>query len=70
MKLESYPVRENGGLVQLRMQLAALTIQMEEMTKGKKKNDQVWCIKCRTKGHHKDELPSFMQYLTIGGWYP
>jgi hypothetical protein len=43
--------------------LAALTIQLEELTKGKDKREQVWCTKCRTEGHHKDKFPSFTYYL-------
>jgi hypothetical protein len=29
------PVGDNGGMVQVQMQLVALTIQLEELTKGK-----------------------------------
>jgi hypothetical protein len=48
------------------MQLSALTIQLVEMTKGKEKQDKVWCTKCRIQGHNKDEFSTFMQYLVIG----
>jgi hypothetical protein len=60
MKLESSPVGDNGGMVQVQTQLAALMIQLEELTKGKEKCEQVWCTKCRTEGHHKDECPTFV----------
>jgi hypothetical protein len=70
MKLESSPVGDSGGMVQVQMQLVALTIQLEELTKGKEKCEQVWCTKCRTEGHHKDECPTFMQYLVTGALNP
>jgi hypothetical protein len=37
MKLESSPVGDSGGMAQVQMQLDALTIQLEELTKGKEK---------------------------------
>jgi hypothetical protein len=59
MKLEASPVGDNNGMAQIQNQLAALTIQLEEITKGKEKWEHIWCTKCRTEGHHKDECPSF-----------
>jgi hypothetical protein len=63
MKLESSLVGDNGGMPQVQMQLAASTIQLEELKKGKEEHEQVWCTKCRIEGHHKDEYPTFSQYL-------
>jgi len=31
--------------------------------KGKEKREVVWCTLCRTKGNHKNECPTFLQYL-------
>jgi hypothetical protein len=60
MKLEASPVGENNaGMAQVQSQLAALTIQLQEIMKGKEKHEGVWCITCRTEGHHKDECPTF-----------
>jgi hypothetical protein len=53
-------------MAQVQIQLDALTIQLVEITKGKEKREQVWCTKCRMKGHHKDECPTFVQYLVAG----
>jgi hypothetical protein len=50
--------------------LVALTIQLAKLTKGKEKREQVWCTKCRTEGHHKDECPTFTQYLEVGASNP
>jgi hypothetical protein len=59
MKLEASPVGDDGGMVQVNTQLATLIIQLAELTKGKEKQEQVWCTKCRTEGHHKDECQTF-----------
>jgi hypothetical protein len=32
--------------------------------------EHIWCTKCRTKGHHKDECPTFAQYLAAGAPNP
>jgi hypothetical protein len=70
MKLEASPVGDGGGMAQVQTQLASLTIQLAELTKGKEKREQVWCITCRTEGHHKDECPTFAQYLVTGAPNP
>jgi hypothetical protein len=70
MKLEASPTGDIGGMAQVQTQLDALTIQLVELTKGREKQEQVWCTKCRTKGHHKDECPTFTQYLAAGAPNP
>jgi len=55
MKLEASPIGETGvGMAQIQNQLANLTIQLEGMKKGKEVREEVWCIKCKAEGHHKD----------------
>jgi hypothetical protein len=66
MKLESLLIGDNGGMVQVQTQLDALTIQLAEMTKGNEKRELFWCTKCMTECHHKDEFPTFTQYLVKG----
>jgi hypothetical protein len=56
----------SGGMTQVQMQLAALRIQLAELTKGKEKHEKVWCTKCRNEGHHKDECLTITQYLVMG----
>jgi hypothetical protein len=56
MKLEASHVGDTRGMVQVQMHLAALTIQLEDLTKWKEKREQVWCTECRNEGHHKDEF--------------
>jgi hypothetical protein len=59
MKLEASPIGDMGGMIQFQMQFNALTIQLTELTKGREKREQVWCTKCRMKGHHMDEFLAF-----------
>lgn len=70
MKLEASLVGENNRMAQIQNQLVALAIQLVEITKGKEKWEQVWCIKCRTKGHQKDEFLAFVQYVAVGAPNP
>jgi hypothetical protein len=30
---------------------------------GKDKREVIWCTTCRTEGHHKNEFPTFAQYM-------
>jgi hypothetical protein len=57
-------------MAQVQKQLSSLTIQLENLTKGKEKWEKVWCTKCRTEGHHKDEYSVFSQYLESGASNP
>jgi hypothetical protein len=34
--------------------------------KWKEKREVVWCTLCMTEGHHKNECPTFVQYLAAG----
>jgi len=43
---------------------------LDEITKGREKQEKFWCKKCRMKGHHKEKLPTFAQYLAIGALNP
>jgi hypothetical protein len=57
-------------MAQAHMQLVSLKIQLEELTKGKEKHEQVWCTKCRNEGNNKDKFPTFTQYLARGAPNP
>jgi len=37
LKMEASPIGDNGGITQVQTQLYSLTIQLEELTKGKEK---------------------------------
>jgi hypothetical protein len=49
----------------MREDLNNLTFQLNQ-NKGKENREDVWCTFCRTKGHHKNECPTFVQYIRIG----
>jgi len=71
MKLEASPVGKHCvGMAQFHSQLAALTIQLQKLAKGKEKCKEVWCVTCRMEGHHKNECPTFQQYLNTGALIP
>ena len=64
MKLEASPIGEsNAGMVQIQKQLAKLTIQLDDIKRGKEVKEEIWCIRCRAKGHDKDNCPLFQNYL-------
>jgi len=64
IKLEASPIGETGvGMAQIQNQLANLTLQLQAMKKGKEIKEEVWCIKRKVEGHHKDQFPLFQEYL-------
>jgi hypothetical protein len=50
---------------ELKEDLKNLTFQLNQ-NKGKEKREVVWCTTCRTEGHHKNECPTFVQYMETG----
>jgi hypothetical protein len=50
---------------ELKEDLKNLTFQLNQ-NRGKDKREVVWCTTCRTEGHHKNECPTFMQYMETG----
>ena len=67
MKLEAFPIAETSlGIVQIQKQLSKLTLQLEDIQKGKQVREEVWCTKCRTKGHSKEHYPVYAEYM-VGG---
>jgi len=55
MKLEASPLGDDAGMAHVQSQLVALRIQLSEITKEKEKREHLWCIKCKTKGHQREE---------------
>jgi hypothetical protein len=73
MKLESTPMGESSsGMSQILSQLTSLSLQVEDMKKdkGKDKRDKIWCIRCKSEGHNKDNFPLFHDYLVSGALSP
>ena len=71
MKLEALPIAEiSVGMVQIQNQLANLTLQLQDIKKGKEVREEVWCTKCRIEGHSREHCPVFAEYLAIGAPNP
>jgi hypothetical protein len=70
LQLEENQYKHTDPVVEeLRVDLKNLTFQLNQ-NKGKEKREVVWCTLCRTKGHHKNECPTFVQYLGEGFQIP
>ena len=59
MKLETTPVGDNFGIAQIQAQLAKmdLALELHDMKKGKSIQEEVWCTRCKTEGHEKEQCP-------------
>ena len=66
MKLESSPIGDGGiGMMQIQLQLANLMVQLQDIKKGKEAQEDLWCTRCRTDGHTKDNCSSYMNYISL-----
>ena len=71
MKLEALPIaKKTMGMAQIQNQLANLTLQLQDIKKGKEIREEVWCSKCRTEGHSREHCPVFAEYLASGAPNP
>ena len=71
MKLEALPIGDGvAGMVQIQSKLANLTIQLQDIKKGKEAQEDLWCTKCRMDEHTKDNCLTFMNYITSGAPNP
>ena len=65
MKLEASPIANGAvGMVQIQSQLANLTIQLQDIKKGKEAQEDLWCTKYRMDRHTKDNCLTFMNYVS------
>ena len=56
MKLEASPIYEIGASMNyIQTQFANLTIQQQEIQKGREHREEIWCTQCHVEGHHKDQ---------------
>ena len=70
MKLEASLVGEIGaGMAQIQLQLASLSLYIQDIKKGKEIREDVQCISCKTEDRHKDVCPTFLDYLASGAPY-
>jgi hypothetical protein len=62
-QLEENQYQQTDPVIEeLKEDLKKLTFQFNQ-NKSKDKREVVWCITCRTKEHHKNECPTFAQYM-------
>ena len=67
MRLEASPMSESAlGMDQLQQQLVNITLELQSLKKGKEVREEIWCTRCRTEGHSKEQCPIFVQYLASG----
>jgi hypothetical protein len=61
-----------SGMSQILSQLTSLSLLVEDMKKdkGKDKREDIWCIRCKSKGHDKEKCPLFHEYLAYGAPSP
>jgi hypothetical protein len=55
---ESQYQKIDPTIEELKEDLKNLKFQLNH-NKGEEKREDVWCTTCRTKGHHKNECPTF-----------
>jgi hypothetical protein len=73
MNLESSPMGESSSsMSQILSQLTSLSVEVEDMKKekGKEKREDIWCIRCKSEGHDKENCPLFHEYLSFGALSP
>jgi hypothetical protein len=73
MKLESAPMGESSSCMsQILSKLTSLSLQVEDMKKdkGKYKRGDIWCVRCISEGHEKEQCPLFNEYLAYGASIP
>ena len=71
MKLEYFPIGNNAiSMNDFQNQLANLTLQLQDIKKGKEHRKKFWCTQCHIEGHTKDRCPYFWNYLLSGAPNP
>ena len=71
MKLEDSPIGYGtGGMIQIQSHLDNLTIQLQDIKRGKEVQEDLWCTRCRERGHTKDDFPTYMNYISSGALNP
>ena len=66
MKLETALVEDNSGIAQIQAQLAVMALELRDMKKGKASREEVWCTRCQTEGHNKEQCPAVRNFLNSG----
>ena len=72
MTLHETPMQDpNLGVHQIHVQLKNLCLEMQSLKRDRtaqpEVHEEVWCIKCKGRGHEKDHCSVFVNYLAGGG---
>ena len=70
MKLETAPAEDNSSIAQIQAQLAEMALELRNMKKGKSLQEEVWCTRCKTEGHDKEQCPVLRNYLNTSAPNP
>jgi hypothetical protein len=57
--------QKDPAIEELKEDFKNLAFQLNQ-NKSKDKREAIWCTTCRMEGHHKNEYPTFMQYMEAG----
>ena len=67
---ETAHVGDNSRIAQIQAQLAEMDLELHDMKKGKATREEVWCTRCKTEGHDKEQCPTLRNYLNTGAPNP
>jgi hypothetical protein len=59
---ENHYKKTDPTIEEMKEDMKNLAFQLNQ-NKGKEKREVVWCTTCRIEGHHKNECPTFVQYM-------
>ena len=45
-------------------------VHLQDIKRGKEVQEELWCIICKTYGHHKDNFSTLMNYVATGASNP
>ena len=65
MKLESSPIGDTDtGMMQIQLYMAIFMVHIQDIKRGKEVQEELWCTRCRTYMHDKDNFSTLMNYTT------
>ena len=67
LKIESSQIKDGGTrMMHIHSQLDNMMVQLQDIKKGKELQEDLWCTRCRTDGHTKDNCLTYMKYIASG----
>ena len=60
MRLEASPMTKTTlGMDQIQQKLVNFTLELQSLRKGKEVCEEIWCTRCQTEGHSKEQCLVF-----------